>query len=88
LRVRWSTNLSAYSPPLILDPSSLRDLAHDALDRIIHGDCIEPEAAAERSLFLDSHVKAGLPICATPERLAQNPDIKRLPECSKVQAKK
>jgi hypothetical protein len=74
LRVRWSTNLSAYSPPLILDPSSLRDLAHDA--------------AAERSLFLDSHVKAGLPICATPEQLAQNPDIKRLPECSKVQAKK
>jgi class 3 adenylate cyclase/TolB-like protein len=46
-----------------------------------------PGAAAERSLFLDSHVKAGLPICATPEQLAQNHDIKRLPECAKVQAR-
>jgi class 3 adenylate cyclase/TolB-like protein/Tfp pilus assembly protein PilF len=45
-------------------------------------------AAAERSLFLDSVAKAGLPICATPEQLAQNPDIKRLPECTKVQATK
>jgi hypothetical protein len=44
-------------------------------------------AAAERSLFLDSVAKAGLPICATPEQLAQNPGIHRLPECTKVQAK-
>jgi class 3 adenylate cyclase/TolB-like protein len=47
----------------------------------------QPEAAAERSLFLDSHVKAGLPVCMTPEQLAQNPDIKRLPECAKLQAR-
>jgi tetratricopeptide (TPR) repeat protein len=47
----------------------------------------QPAAAAERSLFLDSHVKAGLPICMTPEQLAQNPDVKRLPECTKVQAR-
>jgi hypothetical protein len=47
-----------------------------------------PVAAAERSLFLDSVAKAGLPLCATPEQLAQNPDIKRLPECTKAQATK
>ena len=46
-----------------------------------------PGAAAERSLFLDSFAKAGLPICATPEQLAQNPGIHRLPECTKDQAK-
>ena len=45
-------------------------------------------AAAERALFLESHIKAGLPICVTPEQLKQNPDMKRLPECSKVQANK
>ncbi len=45
-------------------------------------------AAAERSLFLDSVAKAGLPICATPEQLAQNPGIHRLPECAKAQATK
>jgi class 3 adenylate cyclase/TolB-like protein len=44
-------------------------------------------ATAERSLFLDSVARAGLPLCATPEQLAQNPDIKRLPECAKVQAR-
>ena len=44
-------------------------------------------AAAERSLLLDSVAKAGLPICATPEQLAQNPGIHRLPECTKDQAK-
>lgn len=49
---------------------------------------LPPEAAAERSLFLDSVAKAGLPICATPEQLAENPDINRLPECTKAEATK
>jgi class 3 adenylate cyclase/TolB-like protein len=45
------------------------------------------DAILERSLFLDSHVKAGLPICATPEQRARNPNIIRLPECAPVQAR-
>jgi class 3 adenylate cyclase/TolB-like protein len=48
----------------------------------------QPTAAAEQSLFLESHVKAGLPICATPEQLARNPDIVRLSQCTEVQAGK
>jgi class 3 adenylate cyclase/TolB-like protein len=47
-----------------------------------------PGASAERSLFLESHVMAGLPICATPERLSMKPEIKLLPECANAQARK
>jgi hypothetical protein len=35
----------------------------------------------ELNLFLDSHRKAGLPICATEAQLARNPDMKRLEQC-------
>lgn len=45
------------------------------------------EAIAERRLFLESHAKAGLPICSTPEQLAQNSEIQRLPECAQAQSK-
>jgi class 3 adenylate cyclase/TolB-like protein len=45
-----------------------------------------PEAAAERTVFVESHAKAGLPICATPEQVAQRPDMPRLPECAQKQA--
>jgi class 3 adenylate cyclase/TolB-like protein len=47
---------------------------------------LQPAAAAQRTLFLESHVKAELPICATPEQLGQHPEIHRLPECTQVQA--
>ena len=71
---RWRTRLGESWP----DYSAELDLA---LGDFASG------AAAERSLFLDSVAKAGLPICATPEQLAQNPGIHRLPECTKDQAK-
>lgn len=45
------------------------------------------EAIAERSLFLESHAKVGLPICATPEQLARHSEIQRLPECVQAEAK-
>ena len=50
------------------------------------GDFFGPAAAAERSLFLDSHAKAGLLICATPEQLAKDRNIRRLPRCDAERA--
>jgi TolB-like protein len=41
----------------------------------------------ELSLFLDSHRKAGLPICATEAQLAKYPDMKRLPQCEAERAR-
>ncbi len=35
----------------------------------------------ELNLFLESHEKAGLPMCATEEQLAKYPDMKRLEQC-------
>jgi TolB-like protein/class 3 adenylate cyclase/Tfp pilus assembly protein PilF len=40
----------------------------------------------ERDLFLDSIEKAGLPVCATEEQLAERPDMERLPECEAQRA--
>lgn len=37
-------------------------------------------------LFLDSHEKAGLPICATEAQLAKYPDMKRLDQCEQQRA--
>ena len=45
-----------------------------------------PSAAAERKLWLESIVKAGFPVCATPEQVARL-SIKRLPECDAERAK-
>jgi len=41
----------------------------------------------ELNLFLDSHEKARLPICATETQLAKNPDTKRLELCEEQRAK-
>ena len=40
-----------------------------------------PAATAERALVLESIAKAGLPRCATPEQLAANSGMRRMPEC-------
>ena len=62
---------------------------------------INPEYSAERflsdtgkfsrdvelNLFLASHRKAGLPVCATEAQLATYPDMKRLEQCEAVRAK-
>ena len=40
----------------------------------------------ELNLFLDSHRKAGLPLCATEEQLAKYPDMKRLEQCEQQRA--
>ena len=61
---------------------------------------INPDYSAERSisdigsynrdtelnLFLDSHRKAGLPLCATEAQLAKYPDMKRLEQCEAQRA--
>jgi TolB-like protein/class 3 adenylate cyclase/Tfp pilus assembly protein PilF len=41
----------------------------------------------ELNLFLNSHEKAGLPICATEAQLAENPETKRLEQCEEQRAK-
>jgi hypothetical protein len=41
----------------------------------------------ELKLFLDSNRKAGLPICATEEQVANYPDMKRLDQCEQERAK-
>jgi TolB-like protein/class 3 adenylate cyclase len=41
----------------------------------------------ELNLFLDSHDKAGLPICATEAQLATYPDMKRLQQCEEQREK-
>ena len=41
---------------------------------------------AELNLFLDSHRKAGLPVCATAAQLAKHPDMKRLEQCDAQRA--
>jgi TolB-like protein/class 3 adenylate cyclase/tetratricopeptide (TPR) repeat protein len=41
----------------------------------------------EQDLFLYSHEKAGLPICATEAQLAKYPDMKRLEQCEAERAK-
>jgi tetratricopeptide (TPR) repeat protein len=46
-----------------------------------------PQAIAERRLFLESHAKAELPNCATPEQLARHSEIRRLPECIQAQVR-
>jgi class 3 adenylate cyclase/TolB-like protein len=46
-----------------------------------------PAAAAERDLWVESHAKAGLPLCATAEQLAADPAMRRLPECDAERAK-
>ena len=51
------------------------------------GDFLLPEAAAERALFLESAASARLPICATPEQFAKEPDMRRMPECDAERAK-
>ena len=43
-------------------------------------------AMAERALWLDSHAKAGLPLCATPEQILAM-KITTLPECDAQRAK-
>ena len=40
----------------------------------------------EMILFLDSHEKAGLPLCASAEQLAKYPDMKRMPQCEAQRA--
>jgi TolB-like protein/tetratricopeptide (TPR) repeat protein len=40
----------------------------------------------ELNLFLDSHKKAGLPLCATAAQLAKYPDMKRLEQCEAQRA--
>jgi hypothetical protein len=42
---------------------------------------------AELIFWLDSHRKAGLPICATEAQLAGWPDMKRLPQCDAERAR-
>jgi tetratricopeptide (TPR) repeat protein len=42
---------------------------------------------AELNLFLESHRKAGLPLCATEAQLAKYPDMKRLEQCEAERAK-
>lgn len=42
--------------------------------------------AIERDLFLDSVAKAGLPLCATREQLADHPDIAPLDVCRQQRA--
>ncbi len=44
-------------------------------------------ATTELDLFLDSHRKAGLPVCATEAQLAKYPDMKRLEQCEQQRAK-
>lgn len=51
------------------------------------GDFLLPDAEAQRALYLESIAKAALPICATVEELAQEPDMRRLPECDVERAK-
>jgi TolB-like protein/class 3 adenylate cyclase/tetratricopeptide (TPR) repeat protein len=41
----------------------------------------------ELNLFLDSHEKAGLPLCATEEQLAKHPEMHRLEQCEGERAK-
>jgi hypothetical protein len=41
----------------------------------------------ELNLFLHSHDKAGLPLCATEAQLAKYPDMKRLPQCEARRAR-
>jgi hypothetical protein len=38
------------------------------------------------TLFLDSHEKAGLPVCATEAQLVKYPDLKRLEQCEAQRA--
>ena len=38
------------------------------------------------TLFLDSHEKAGLPVCATEGQLVKYPDMKRLEQCEAQRA--
>ena len=45
-----------------------------------------PAAAANRALFLDGLGKAGLPICATAQQIADDSAIHRLPECEALRA--
>jgi hypothetical protein len=52
----------------------------------LFGDYV-PDATAERALFLESVAKAGLPVCATPEQLVNEPNMRRLPECEAERAK-
>ena len=40
----------------------------------------------EMTLFLDSHEKAGLPVCATEAQLVKYPDMKRLEQCEAQRA--
>ena len=40
----------------------------------------------ELNLFLDSHRKAGLPVCATEAQLAKYPDMNRLEQCEAERA--
>jgi adenylate cyclase len=40
----------------------------------------------ELNLFLDSHRKAGLPVCATEAQLAKYPEMKRLEQCEAQRA--
>jgi hypothetical protein len=40
----------------------------------------------ELNRFLDSHRKAGLPLCATEAQLAKYPDMKRLEQCEQQRA--
>ena len=41
---------------------------------------------SELTLFLDSHRKAGLPLCATAAQLAKYRDMKRLEQCEAQRA--
>ena len=40
----------------------------------------------ELNLWLDSHRKAGLPVCATEAQLAKYPEMKRLEQCEQQRA--
>jgi tetratricopeptide (TPR) repeat protein len=48
---------------------------------LTHNGPFAPAAAASRALSLDGVDKAGLPLCATWEQLAQEVDVRQLPEC-------
>ena len=72
---RWRSRLLARAP----DASA--ELYFDLVGEFV------PAATAERALVVESLVKAGLPMCATPEQLAKRPDIRRMPECEAERAK-
>jgi hypothetical protein len=73
---RWRVRLVEADP----DHSAERDFWR-------YGDFVLPQAATERGLYLGSIVKAGLRVCATAAQIADEPGMRRLPECDAERAK-